>query len=76
MNTSDEKMKIQTDPNFIAIKRFDFSLEKVLERYPDGCPDRVVAQALGMGEEDVELLYNHIISKLQHLIEPNDHLKP
>jgi hypothetical protein len=63
-------MKVQTDPNFIAIKRFDFDIEKLIERYPDGCPNRIIAQALLITEDDIDLLYSHIIRKLKAIIDP------
>jgi len=59
------RAKIANEENFIAIKRFNYSLERMLERYPDGVPDRIIAQALLIKEEDVEELYQKIILKLR-----------
>jgi hypothetical protein len=59
------RAKIANEENFIAIKRFNYSLERMLERYPDGVPDRIIAQALLIKEEDVEELYQKIILKLK-----------
>lgn len=62
--------RIETEPDFIAIKRFDYSLNKLLERYPEGVPTRVIAQALMMEESEVEELYQKIIAKLRKNLDP------
>ncbi len=59
------KDMIENDPNYVASKRFDYSLTKLLERYPDGCPDRVIASALMMTEEEVESRYQMIVRRLR-----------
>lgn len=59
---------IYTDPDFVALKRHDFSLKKVKERYPTGCPTHVIAQALEIPAESVEPLYEKIVEKLRSLM--------
>ncbi len=59
------RIRIETDPDFIFVKRFDYSLNKLLERYPDGAPSRVIAQALLITEEDVEAQYEKVIRKMR-----------
>jgi hypothetical protein len=59
------KRKIATDPDFVALKRFGFSLKKVVERYPDGAPTKIVAQALLMEEAEVEEIYRRVVLKLR-----------
>jgi len=56
---------IENENDWIAIKRFDYSLKKLLKRYPDGAPDRVIAQALYMTEEEVVELAKEIIERLK-----------
>jgi hypothetical protein len=68
MNSIEAKKRVETDPDFIALKRFDFSLEKLLERYPDGCPDRIIANALLIPEHEVEELYQSAIIKLRGIM--------
>lgn len=63
--------KLLKDPDYILTRRFENSVEKLVERYPDGAPDRVIAQALGVEEEEVEPMYQEIINKLRGLVEPN-----
>lgn len=63
-----DQNKIMEDPDYIDIKRFDFSLKKLLERYPDGCPNRIIAKALDISEEEVEAKYEEIVQKLRTLI--------
>lgn len=66
------KYKIENSPDWIAIKRFNYSLNKLLERYPDGVPDRIIAQALQINEEEVEIIYQKILSKLRNKMGVNE----
>lgn len=61
--------RVATEPDFVNLKRYSYSLEKVLDRYPDGAPDRLIAQALCMSEEEVEELYEEVVLKLREEIE-------
>lgn len=72
MNSTELQDQIEKDPDFIASKRFDFSLKKALERYPDGCPDKVVAQALMIPEHEVEELYLKAVSKIRMIMGVTD----
>lgn len=63
-----EESMIDTDPDYIASKRFDYSLGKLLERYPDGCPDRVIAAVLLIEEREVEQYYTRIVEKLRRMM--------
>lgn len=44
----------------------------MLNRYPDGCPDRIVANALGLSSEELEELYNDIVTKLRRKMKTDD----
>ncbi len=65
LTTSEVRRLIAEDPDFVHLKRFDYSIRKLLERYPDGCPTRIIAQALMITEEDVEAQYQSIVVKLR-----------
>lgn len=65
MKSQEARRLIATDPDYIYLKRFDFSLEQLIERHPGGVPDRVIAAALMITEEGVGDLYNLIIAKLR-----------
>lgn len=65
MNDKNIKERIDTDPDFINIKRFEYSLDKLLDRYPDGVPNRIICQALQLSEQEVEDLYQSVILKLR-----------
>ena len=64
-NTEETKWKIQSDPDFVNLKRYDYSVEKVLERFPDGAPVKLIAQGLMMTEPEVEELLQSVIQKLR-----------
>lgn len=72
MNFQKIKDKIDNDPDFINIKRFDYSLKKLLDRYPDGVPDRIIAQALAMEPEEINKLFENILVKLREKIGVNE----
>lgn len=58
-------MKLNEDPDWIAIKRYSNSLKVLEKRYPDGCPDHIIAQALGITETEVEEHYQKIVACLR-----------
>jgi hypothetical protein len=64
--TSNEARELlATDPDFIYSKRFDFSLKKLLDRYPEGAPTKVIAQSLMMTEDELQELEQSIIIKIR-----------
>lgn len=72
MTTEEAIARLHTDPDFVCIKRFDYSLENLLQRFPEGAPDKTIAQALMITIEDVERLYNGVIAKLRStLVDPS-----
>lgn len=65
--------RLYTDPDYIALKRFDYSINKLVERYPDGAPPKLIAQALLITEEEVEEIYQGIVLKLREaMVEDGD----
>ncbi len=68
MNPIDVKRLLDTEPDFIGLKRFDFSLKKLLEEHPDGCSDKMIAQALLIPETEVEGLYQKVVDRLRVLM--------
>jgi hypothetical protein len=68
MTNQEAKFLILTDPDFISLKRFDNSLLKLKEKYPEGAPTKVIAQALLMTEEEVEEAYESIILKIREAL--------
>lgn len=65
MTPEEAKQLIAEDAEFIYSKRFNYSLTELLKRYPDGCPDRIIAAVLMITEEDVEDMYQRIVEKLR-----------
>ncbi len=58
--------RLETDSDFIALKRFDYSMKELMLRYPDGVPsDRLIAQALLMTEEELDIIFEEIVNKLR-----------
>lgn len=66
MSLDEMTERVCVDPDFIALKRFDYSLKTLLARYPDGVPsNRVIAQALLITEEELAEVYEDIVKKLR-----------
>lgn len=68
LTTADVKRRLEEDPDFVHAKRFGFSLERLLERYPEGAPIRIIASALFMTEDDVEIMHKATVEKLRKLM--------
>lgn len=65
MTSNEARELLNTEPDFIYSKRFDFSLKKLLDRYPEGAPTKVIAQSLMMTEDELQELEQSIIIKLR-----------
>jgi hypothetical protein len=48
------RRRVIDEPEFVNAKRFNNSLSELEKRYPDGCPDHVIASALVIPEEWVK----------------------
>jgi hypothetical protein len=72
MTTAQAKLAIEADPDFIYSKRFNYSLVELKRRYPEGCPDRIVAAVLMITEDDVEAIYKRIVLKLRESMGVSD----
>jgi hypothetical protein len=65
MNEEEARKKVNEDPDFVNSKRYDYSLQKLEERYPDGAPDNVIANALMIEEKEVEPEFDKVVVKLR-----------
>lgn len=59
--------KLRKDPNFIALKRYDYDLSKLEDRY-DECPIHIIATALLIDEDEVEAEIQKVVLKLRNLM--------
>jgi hypothetical protein len=62
------RTRIHTDPGFVHAQRFGNSLAQVEERYPDGCPDNVIAKMLMISEAEVRVVRDGIVLKMRALM--------
>ena len=65
MTSNEARELLATSPDFIYSKRFEFSLKKLLDRYPEGAPSKVIAQSLMMTEDELQDLEQKIIIKIR-----------
>lgn len=68
MATLEDYDLIQNDPDWINLKRFGNSLNKLLDRYPEGCPSHVIAGGMMIDESEVDVVYAQIVVKLRRLM--------
>lgn len=69
MLTDEAKKKIEGEEDFVYLPRFNFSISKALERYPEGLPtNKLIAQALLVTEDEVEVLYKKAVRHLRRLM--------
>lgn len=69
---------LHNDYTFVNSKRYGYSIDAVMERYPDGAPDNVICQLLGLDKDEVDARYSAIVSQLRQLMgveEPNEELR-
>lgn len=80
-----QRRRFETVPDFIAMKRFGYSLARCEERYPvdEGGlqDDKAVAQAAALEESQVQIELDRIAGELRHLMnvqveEPDDYRTP
>lgn len=65
MTSNEAHELLVTNSDWIYSKRFEFSLKKLLNRYPEGAPTKVIAQALMMTEDELQELEESIILKIR-----------
>jgi hypothetical protein len=65
MNDHEKHLLLEVNPDFILLKRFDYSLTLAMLRYPDGMPLNLIAQALNLTENQVDRRYRSIIGRLR-----------
>ena len=68
LSRMEQEERLASDPDFILLKRFDYSLRSALEKHPEGVPDHVIAQALGKTTVWVSKNYGAIVKQLQELV--------
>jgi hypothetical protein len=71
MTTPEAQARIADDPGFVALKRYDYSLDALMDQFPDGCPDKVFAAALLVTEDDVAVLKAQVLEKLRAAMKVN-----
>jgi len=65
----EETRRVETDQDFILLKRFGYSATEALKRHPEGLPDNLLAQALGKTTAWVTRRYNAIVATLREAVD-------
>lgn len=61
-------LRVETDPDYIKLSKFSYSLKKFLAKHPNGAEPAVIAEALGIEVDKVKYHYNIIVQKLRRMI--------
>ena len=63
--SEEKKTKLFNDEDYIDYPKFKNSVKKLIEKYPDGVDNEVIAKVLMMTEAEVHKTYLIAIEKLQ-----------
>lgn len=62
---TEKKHKIYNVKDYIDYPKAQNSISKLLEKYPDGVSDEIIAKALNISEKEVEEIYQSAIEKIK-----------
>lgn len=62
---TEKKRKIYEENDYIDHPKYKNSIKKLIEKYPDGVEDQVIAKVLNITEEEVEEIYQSAVEKLK-----------
>jgi len=60
-----ENSRLETEEDFIHAPRYGNSIKTIREKYPNGCPDHLIASVMQQKEEEIQKRYLEIISCLR-----------
>jgi hypothetical protein len=67
--TDDEIVRrLLSEEDFVFAPRYQNSLKALVEKYPDGVPDKIVAQALQIDVEEVPEAFARTVAKIKKQI--------
>lgn len=55
---------VALDGTFIALRRYNYNVDELIEKYPDGVPEKIIEKALLKPIEDVKVELQNVIKKL------------
>ena len=57
--------KISSEDDYIYSKKFNNSLNDILQKYPDGVPNNLIAKVLKIKASQIDSMLNRIFTKLK-----------
>lgn len=63
--SAEDQEKVKNDPDFVLLRHCEYSLARVVSRYPEGVPHKVIAKALGVTEDEVAQILQKALSKMR-----------
>lgn len=59
------KTRIETEEDFIHCPKMGNSVDRVVEKYPDGVDDTYISKVMLMTEDEVKEIYQSILDKFR-----------
>jgi uncharacterized protein (UPF0254 family) len=74
LTKTDVEYLLHHDETFVNSKRFGYSIDAVMERYPEGAPDNVICQLLDLDQGSLDALYEDVVQTLRSImkVEPEE----
>ena len=64
--------RLETDEDFIVSPKYENSIRKILEDYPDGVPPSVICKVMCITPEQLESIYKSALKKLKTCVGGED----
>lgn len=63
---------LENDPDWVYSKKFGYSALAAADKYPEGVPDRLICGMLHLTQEELDCLWEEIVSELRSSMGVND----
>lgn len=65
----DLRQRIDTERDFVALPRYGNSIQRVIDKFPNGVPEHLTARALRMSPRQLQMLWGRILRKLRVVLD-------
>lgn len=62
------KNLVNTDPNFVFSKKYNYNIDNLLQRYKEGCSNKLICTVLILKSNELNKIYNNIVLKLKQMM--------
>lgn len=61
----EQRRLVKEDPDYVMLSRYQHSLKKLCDRYPDGVPEHIASSAVGLTETEYGIDYSLVVQKIR-----------